>query len=118
MSNIIIILEKEKHVSERRTNQIKLKLSNQHEETILQDLIEKWDYKFLIYLNKIDISILNHLSINFPKIKDLYKNYHIKLVLGRGVELTKTGEIIFCETCNKYLPIPQKELKCQTKNTD
>jgi len=113
VSNIIIILEKEKHISERKTNLIKIKLSDQHEKTISQNLIEKWDYKFLIHLNEIDISILNHLSTNFPKLKDLYKKYDIRLVLGRGVELTKTGKIIFCESCKRYFPIPQKRLKCQ-----
>ncbi|MFX1593069.1 MAG: Eco57I restriction-modification methylase domain-containing protein [Promethearchaeota archaeon] len=118
VSNIIIILEKENNLSKRKTNKIKLKLSNQHEIIIPQNIIKKWSYKFLIHLNETDIAILEHLSTNFPKLKDLYKKYDIRLALSRGVELTKTGKIIFCEKCNKYLPIPQKRLKCNICNSE
>ncbi len=118
VSNIIIILEKEDNISERKNNQIKLKLSNQYEGTIPQNIIENWGYKFLIHLSEADIMILEHLNINFPKLKDLTRKYNIKLVLGRGVELAKTGKIIFCETCGKYLPIPNKKLKCYICNSN
>ena len=117
VSNIIIILEKEDDISERKSNYIKLKVLNQHEESIPQNIIEKWNYKFLIHLNEIDILILEQLSTKFLKLKDLSKKYNIKLVLGRGVELTKKGKIIFCKICNKYLPIPQKKLKCHICNS-
>ncbi len=117
VSNIIIILEKEDNISERRNNIIKLKLSNQDEEILLQQTIEKWNYKFLIHLNESDISILEQLNREFPKLKDLSDRYNVKLVLSRGVELSKTGKIIFCKKCGKYLPIPQKKLKCDTCNS-
>jgi len=117
VSNIIIILEKEDNISERKNNQIKLKLSNQYEGNIPQNIIENWGYKFLIHLNQKDIMILEHLNVNFLKLKDLTRKYNIKLILGRGVELTKTGKIIFCEECSKYLPIPHKKLKCNICNS-
>ncbi len=118
VSNIIIILEKENNIQERKNNQIKLKLTTQHEETISQYTIEKWDYKFLIDLKEIDFAILEHLNTNFPKLLDLTKKYNIKFILGRGVELTKTGNVIYCETCNKYLPVPQNRLKCRMCSSD
>ncbi|MFX0003181.1 MAG: Eco57I restriction-modification methylase domain-containing protein [Candidatus Hermodarchaeota archaeon] len=112
VSNIIIILEKESRTLKRTNNQIKVKLSNQHEETIPQKAIGNWDCKFLIHLNKNDILILEQLNSEFSRLKDLFKKYNIKIELSRGVELGKTGKIIFCEKCNKYLPIPHKKLIC------
>jgi hypothetical protein len=117
VSNIILILEKEDSASERKKNLINLKLSNQVEEILPQDLLEKWNYKFLIHLNETDILILEQLNSDFSKLKDLSDKYDVELVLGRGVELSKTGRIIFCEKCRKYLPIPQKKLKCDTCNS-
>ncbi|MFX0020726.1 MAG: Eco57I restriction-modification methylase domain-containing protein [Candidatus Hermodarchaeota archaeon] len=112
VSNIIIILEKEHKISERKNNLIKLKLADEPEENLPQNVIENWNYKFLIHLNQADISILDQLNSGFPKLKDLPDNYNVKLILGRGVELSKTGKVIYCETCAKYLPIPQKKYKC------
>ena len=117
VSNIILILEKEDNISERKKNLIKLKLSNQAEEILPQEILENWSYKFLIHLNETDILILEHLTTDFPKLKDLPDKFNVKLVLSRGVELSKTGKIIFCKKCSKYLPIPQKELKCDTCNS-
>ncbi|MFW9820939.1 MAG: class I SAM-dependent DNA methyltransferase [Candidatus Thorarchaeota archaeon] len=51
VSNIIIILEKEDKISERKNNLIKLKYANQLEKILLQNNIENWDYKFLIHLS-------------------------------------------------------------------
>jgi hypothetical protein len=118
VSNIILILQKENEILERKNNVIKLKFSNQQENTIQQNTIENWNYKFLIHLNNMDIFILEHLFTKFPKFKDLSKKYNIDLVLGRGVELTKTGKIIFCEKCKKYLPIPHNILKCHRCQSD
>ncbi|MFX1548989.1 MAG: Eco57I restriction-modification methylase domain-containing protein [Promethearchaeota archaeon] len=118
VSNIIIILEKESNASERKNNQIKFKLSNQYEETITQKTIENWSYKFLIHLNKTDSLILEQLNSEFPKLRDLYERHNIKIVLSRGVELSKTGKIIFCENCKKYFPIPQKKLICPLCNSN
>ncbi len=117
VSNIIIILEKEDNALERHKNQIKIKIRNQQENIIPQNIIEKWGYKFLVHLNEMDISILDYLNSNFPKLKDLPKKNGIQLLLNRGVELTKRGRIIFCESCNKYLPIPKKILKCPECNS-
>ncbi|MFX1554591.1 MAG: TaqI-like C-terminal specificity domain-containing protein, partial [Promethearchaeota archaeon] len=117
VSNIILILQKEENILERKKNQIKLKVLNIPEKIIPQEVIEKWDYKFLIYLNKTDISLIEHLKTNFPKLKDLNERNEFKFVLSRGVELTKTGEIIFCETCKKYTPVPKKILECHECNS-
>ena len=117
VSNIIIILQKEANILERKKNQIKLKVLNNPEKIIPQEIIEKWDYKFLIHLNGTDISIIDHLNTNFPKLNDLNKKNEFKFVMSRGVELTKTGEIIFCETCKKYSPVPKKILKCHECNS-
>ncbi|MFX0104734.1 MAG: Eco57I restriction-modification methylase domain-containing protein, partial [Candidatus Hodarchaeota archaeon] len=117
VSNIIIILEKENNALERKKNQIKLKISKEQENFIPQTILRKWDFKFLIHLNRTDISILDHLNRDFHKLKDLKKKYDIKIALSRGVELTKTGEIIYCEICNKYSPIPKNQLKCQVCNS-
>ncbi len=117
VSNIILILQKEENILERKKNQIKLKVLNIPEKIIPQEVIEKWDYKFLIHLNKTDISLIEHLKTNFPKLKDLNERNEFKFVLSRGVELTKTGEIIFCETCKKYTPVPKKILECHECNS-
>ncbi|MFX1242785.1 MAG: Eco57I restriction-modification methylase domain-containing protein [Promethearchaeota archaeon] len=117
VSNIIIILEKENNASERKNNLIRLKYANQSEEVLPQKIIEKWGYKFLIHLNEIDILILDQLNSDFPKLKNLQDKYNVKLILGRGVELSKTGKIIYCETCNKYFPFPQKKFKCDICNS-
>ncbi len=117
VSNIILILEKEVNASERKKNLINFKLSNQVEEILPQDLLEKWNYKFLIHLNETDILILEQLNTDFPKLRDLSDKYNVEFVLGRGVELSKTGRIIFCEKCKRYLPIPQKKLKCDKCNS-
>jgi len=117
VSNIILILEKEPNIIERKKNQIKLKTIINQEKTIPQEIIEKWNYKFLIHLNMTDISIIEHLTTNFIRLKDLNKQPEFKFSLSRGVELTKTGEIIYCENCKKYLPIPKKLLKCRECNS-
>ncbi|NVM37320.1 MAG: N-6 DNA methylase [Candidatus Lokiarchaeota archaeon] len=117
VSNIILILEKEPHIIERKKNQIILKTIPDQEKTIPQEIIEKWKYKFLIHLNRIDISIIEHLTTNFIRLKDLNKKSEFKFSLSRGVELTKTGKIIYCENCRKYLPIPKNLLKCRECNS-
>jgi hypothetical protein len=117
VSNTIIILQKEKNLLERRKNQIKLRVLNKPKKVIPQEIIEKWGYRFLIHLNRTDISIIDHLDTNFPKLKDLNKTNEFSFLLSRGVELTKTGEIIYCETCKKYSPVPKNSLKCHECNT-
>jgi methylase of polypeptide subunit release factors len=117
VSNIILILEKEDNALERNKNQIKIKISNHQDSVIPQKNIEKWDYKFLIHLNKTDNLVLDHLNTNFPKLKELTIKYDIQFILNRGVELTKAGEIVYCKKCNKHSPIPKKKLKCPVCNS-
>jgi len=112
VSNIILVLEKESDVQERERNSIKVKFSNQEQREIYQNSLKEWDYKFLIHLSDEDIYIINHLNNKFPKLKDLMTKDDFKILLSRGIELTKKGEIILCENCRKYFPIPKKELNC------
>lgn len=112
VSNIILVLEKESDVQERESNSIKVKFSNQEQREISQNSLKEWDYKFLIHLSDEDIYIINHLNNKFPKLKDLIKKDDFKILLSRGIELTKKGEIILCENCRKYFPIPKKVLNC------
>jgi predicted RNA methylase len=112
VSNIILILEKEENQQLREKNTIKVKLSSQVEKEIHQGILKQWDFKFLIHLDDTDISILENLDRNFPKLKDLNKKKEFKFSLSRGVELAKTGEIVFCERCELYFPVPKKALIC------
>ncbi len=116
VSNIILILKKEKNKRKRKNNIInvmdiadKANLINKFP----QKLIKKWNYKFLINLNSIDIKILEYLNQNFSKLKDLMEDERFKILLNRGVELTKEGKVFFCSKCEKYYPIPKREKKCQ-----
>lgn len=116
VSNVIIILEKESSALERKKNQIIIYISKTQEYTLIQELIEKWDYKFLIDLNNRDITLLNYLNVEFSKLKSLNKKYGIKILLSRGVELSKTGKVIFCPKCRKYFPLPKSTLTCNGCN--
>lgn len=112
VSNIILVLEKESDVQKREKNSIKVKISDQEHRNIIQEDLKKWDYKFLINLGEEDFFIINHLNTQFPKLKDLMGMKDFNILLSRGIELTKKGEIIFCEICRKFFPIPKKTLKC------
>ena len=116
VSNIIIILQKENNIFAREENQIKITYSSQHEKMIQQTTLKSWDFRFLIHLNKKDIRIIEFLNKNFQILNDLNKTKDFKVTLIRGVELTKSGEIILCEQCKKYFPLPKKELKCRECN--
>lgn len=112
VSNIILVLEKESDIQEREKNSIKVKISDQIKRDILQKELQRWDYKFLIHLSKEDLFILNHLKKFFPRLKDLMMKKDFNILLSRGIELTKKGEIIFCENCRKYFPVPKRALDC------
>ncbi len=116
VSNIIIILEKEKNVNNREKNWVDIKTIELQQNKIFQDSFKNWDFKFLIHLDDTDISILNDLKNNNPKLNELITNEDFKILLSRGVELTKTGEIIFCSECQKFYPLPKKDLTCPTFN--
>jgi len=117
VSNIIIILQKENDESNRLKNQIKIQSSDLQEQMIQQESLKKWDYKFLIHLNDTDNSIIEKLNDNFQTINDLIQRKDFKIILFRGVELTKLGEIIFCDNCKKYFPLPKKKLVCRECST-
>jgi len=117
VSNIILTLEKESDEIKRKKNQIIIKLpldQSQPDNKILQNLIEHWDYEFLINLNQRDIEILDQLNSNFPKLSDLMNDTRFSISLKRGVEIGKEGYVIYCETCQIYQPLPNKHLVCKT----
>ena len=117
VSNILIILQKENNEMYRKKNQIKIISSDLKEKLIQQESLEKWDYKFLIHLNYTDISIIEKLKENFQTINDLLQRKDFIILLFRGVELTKLGEIIFCDNCKKFFPLPKKKLVCRKCST-
>ena len=112
VSNTIIILEKEKNANNREKNWVNTKTASLQQNIILQDSFKNWNFKFLIHLDDIDISILNNISNNNPKLNETITKKDYRILLSRGVELTKTGEIIFCGDCKKFFPLPKKDLTC------
>ena len=114
VSNIILILQKEEDSQVREGNDIDIYLasSKSQPKMLPQRLIKKWNYEFLIHLDRVDISIIEALNENYPKIKDINLMEGFRINISRGVELTKTGEIIYCERCKLYFPIPRKEFLC------
>ncbi|MFX1489644.1 MAG: Eco57I restriction-modification methylase domain-containing protein, partial [Promethearchaeota archaeon] len=117
VSNIILILEKENDKKIREKNQIKIKFANGEENIIHQDSLPNQDFKFLINLTMKDEQIIKYLKKEFPPLKRLMEDNRFKISLGRGVELSKSGEIIYCESCAQFLPIPKRGLICpQCKN--
>jgi len=120
VSNIILTLEKESDEIKRKNNQITIKFPltpSQPDNKILQNLIEYWDYEFLINLNQRDIEILDYLNSNFPKLSDLMNNTRFSISLKRGVEIGKKGYVIYCGTCQIYQPLPKKHMVCKTCGT-
>jgi len=115
VSNVIIIVQKERDLEKREKNLIKIELPVSEPfkgNEFPQKNIEHWDYKFLISLNERDFSIVEHLNNNFTKLKDVNKLEGFKISISRGVELAKTGEIIYCKRCELYYPVPKKHLLC------
>ena len=117
VSNIILTLEKESDDRKRKNNLITIKFpltQSQPDNMILQNLIEHWDYEFLINLHQRDIEILDHLNSNFPKLSDLMNDTRFSISLKRGVEIGKNGYVIYCEMCQIYQPLSKKHLVCKT----
>ncbi|MHA1669016.1 MAG: Eco57I restriction-modification methylase domain-containing protein [Promethearchaeota archaeon] len=115
VSNVVLILEKENDIHKRMANIIKIIEKNEEhysKKVLNQSLIKKFDYKFLIYLTSTDVKILEHLNENFPKLGNLMSEDRFEIILSRGVELGKEGKIVYCEICQKYLPLPKKGLIC------
>lgn len=121
VSNLIIILQKERDPQKRAENNINIKINRNSgviSNSILQRYVKEWNYKFLINLNQEDIKILNFLNKNFLKLNQLMEQSNYDIYLRRGVELTKEGKIIYCQVCNKYYPLPRGKLVCKTCNND
>lgn len=118
VSNIILILKKEQLQSNRLNNLMNIKTSTNHMK-LKQKRFKDWDYKFLINLTEKDIPILKHLSENFPNLKDLMRRTDFEVKLQRGVEISKEGQVFFCESCEKYFPLPKskKKPKCRICGT-
>jgi len=115
VSNIIIALQKEAIEERRLKNKIIIKKAlkyDQMEYFLKQDNIEKWDFKFLIHLTQKDIEILEYLNSSFTSLKDLMLDSQFEISINRGVELGKEGEVIYCDTCNRYLPLPKGNFLC------
>jgi len=117
VSNVVLILEKENDPDKRMDNIIKINdEEHQCNKELNQKLIKKFDYKFLVYLTSTDVKILEHLNENFPKLGDLIIDNRFEIILSRGVELGKEGKIVYCHHCQKYLPLPKRELFCPDCN--
>ncbi|MFX1572400.1 MAG: Eco57I restriction-modification methylase domain-containing protein [Promethearchaeota archaeon] len=112
VSNIILVLKRERDNNAREQNKIKIRFTNKEETQIRQEKFKIWDYKFLIHLNETDIQIIKYLNTKFPKLKDLNNIEGFKINISRGVELAKTGEVIYCELCKSYFPVPKRRLEC------
>ena len=120
VSNVIIVLQKESKQEERLNNTILIKKSlkkDQLEAHLIQINIGKWDYNFLINLTQRDINILEQLNAKFPKLVDLMNDSQYKILLSRGVELGKEGEIVYCEVCHRSIPLPKGNLICSKCGT-
>ncbi|TFG25015.1 MAG: hypothetical protein EU532_12090 [Promethearchaeota archaeon] len=114
VSNIIIILQRESQRINRIKNEMQVSNDLNHTNIILpQMIIEKFNYKFLVNLDSLDLLILEKM-IQVPKLGDLLKDQRFKMILARGVELNKSGKVIFCDTCKMYLPVPKASLKCNS----
>jgi len=116
VSNIVITLEKESDEIKRKNNQIILKFpldQSQDDNAILQNVIEKWNYRFLINLNDQDREIIEFLNKYFPELNELNVKPNFKIDIWRGVELGKNGKVIFCNICNKYFPLPKNNYICK-----
>ncbi|NVM16820.1 MAG: N-6 DNA methylase [Candidatus Lokiarchaeota archaeon] len=115
VSNIILVLKKEVIEEQRLNNKIMIKKAlktDQRENFLLQKNIGEWDYKFLIHLTQNDIEILKHLNSSFTSLKDLILDSQFDISINRGVELGKKGEVVYCDTCNRYFPLPKGNFIC------
>lgn len=114
VSNIIIVVQEEAIEEQRLKNKIIIKkaLNAQMDYLLQQENIIKWDFKFLIHLTQKDIEILDHLNSSFISLKELMIDSQFEISINRGVELGKEGDVIYCDLCNKYLPLPKGNFLC------
>ena len=117
VSNVIIILQKESQRTNRIKNEIEiLNELNNTNINLPQAIIEKFDYKFLVNLESLDLVILEKMD-QLPKLGDLLKDERFEINLARGAELNKSGKVAFCGTCKKYVPVPKTFRKCNSCNS-
>ena len=114
VSNIIIVLQQEAIEEQRLKNKITINkaLNEQMEYFLQQDNMVKWDFKFLIHLTQKDIEILEHLNSNFKSLTDLISDSQFDISINRGVEIGKEGDVIYCDFCSRYYPLPKENLVC------
>ncbi|MEJ2248345.1 MAG: TaqI-like C-terminal specificity domain-containing protein, partial [Candidatus Lokiarchaeota archaeon] len=115
VSNIILVLKKRLNAIKNHKKKIKIIFNNRKKKDVnylSQKYIKHWNYNYLIHLTEVDIEILDHLNSMFPRLKNLINNEGIDITLNRGVELGKEGNVIFCENCNTYQPIPRGQKVC------
>jgi len=100
VSNVIILLQKEDELNERKSNIMKITQSNSEKAIMLkQDLIERWNYQFLININSKDIEIMEFLENSQPTLEDISLKPEFRISIFRGVELGKEGMIFYCDNC-------------------
>ncbi|MHA1338266.1 MAG: TaqI-like C-terminal specificity domain-containing protein [Promethearchaeota archaeon] len=115
VSNVILILQKVMDENSRNSNIIQIELLENDllkMNELTQESIRKMDYEFLVQLTEKDIEIMYYLNSKFPKLEDIMNNVQFDIILSRGIELGKEGNIIYCNNCKKYIPLPKKSLKC------
>ncbi len=116
VSNTIIVLQKELTEIVRKNNIVLIGLEikdNTIRRKLCQGQMKEWNYDFLIHLSDDDSQILYYLKNNFLKLKDLIDSRDYDISLNRGVELGKEGEVIFCENCGSFIPLPKKITSCK-----
>ncbi len=119
VSNVILILQRELDRNNREINEIKTKIITANgfrEQKVVQKDIMAQNYQFLIHLDKKDSKILENLNNIVPKLKHVMNDKRFKIFLNRGVELGKSGKIIYCEFCRRYYPLPNRISNCKGCN--
>ncbi len=119
VSNVIIILQKEREEEERLRNLISIinpLINSESNISIKQSTLKEWEYKFLVNINEDDSKILEYLNSNFPKIRNIMKNPEYKIIIFRGVELGKEGAVVYCKKCKRYIPLPKNNDVCKDCN--
>jgi adenine-specific DNA-methyltransferase len=120
VANVILLLQKEENPKIRKNNIIKINVESGVNITsyeIAQNMIETWNYNFLINLNLEDVKIIDYLKNTFPNLEKISQDSQFKILINRGVELTKSGQIVYCINCKKYFPVPKGKLVCKNCNS-
>ncbi|MCI1741429.1 MAG: N-6 DNA methylase [Prevotella sp.] len=77
------------------------KLSKEKCNRIKQSDMVRSDYSFLLDIDDNDSQLFAHFN-------DASKHLGDYVIIDRGVELSKKGEIVKCPICGKWMPIPKK----------